>query len=369
MEFSIERAPLLRQLLHVTSAVSRSASTLPVLSNLLVELEGSLLKMTGSDLDVQMDAGCAVCSAEQAGSVTIPAHKLLSIVKALPIDVPALAFRMAKGRISMAAGSGCYTLATLPSDEFPKRENISEGMVIELSDALLRSLLSQVAYAIASNDARHYLNGALLELDGTRITLVGSDGARLAVATGTLPTPVQHPYNAILSRKAVESFLGLLQGKDDLVQLSVSEKHVQLRRADQTITSLVIKADYPNYRQVISQNLAFSVSVERNLLADAIKRSDILGSNAKIKHSVSVSIDDNLIRISSSTEDQGDAVEELPVSINGCSVRIGLNARFVIDALAALAPEVIHLRFQDGSKSIVLTDDDGNEHVIMPLRI
>lgn len=369
MEFSIERAPLLRQLLHVTSAVSRSARTLPVLSNLLVELEGSSLQMTGSDLDVQMDAGCTVSSVGQVGAITVPAHKLLSIVKALPNDVPTLAFRMAKGRISMAAGSGRYTLATLPADEFPKRENISECMVIELPDALLRSLLSQVVYAIASNDPRPFLNGALLEIDGNVITVVASDGHRMAIATGRLPQPAERPYKGILSRKAVESFLGLLQGKDDIVQLAVSQKHVRLRRADQTITSLVIDAQYPNYRQVVPQQLAFSVRMERIILGDAIKRADIVGAGATIKHSVTMTIEDGLIRIASSTKDAGDAVEEIPVSINGCAVRIGLNSRFITDALAALGSDFIYLRFQDSSKSIVLTDDDGNDHIIMPLRV
>jgi DNA polymerase-3 subunit beta len=354
MRFSLQREVLLKPLQQVVNVVERR-QTLPVLANLLVAVDGGKLSLTGTDLEVEMIARTEVEQAED-GETTIPARKLFEIVRALP-DGSRLAFALNGDRVTVQAGRSRFTLATLPSKEFPSIDDLELVERITVPEAALKELIERTAFAMAQQDVRFYLNGLLFDLRENALRCVATDGHRLALCEAALPDGAKTRKQIILPRKGVLELQRLLEGGDRELELEVGRNHVRVRREDVTFTSKLIDGRFPDYEAVIPIGADKEVRMEREVLRAALQRAAIL-SNEKYR-GVKVEVSPGPVRSVAHNPEQEEAVEEI------------FNVTYLLDALSALREDHVLLNLRDANSSALVREAGHNRsrHVVMPLRL
>ena len=248
MRFSLPREALLKPLQQVVGVVERR-QTLPVLSNLLVNVGAEGVSFTGTDLEVEMVARTAAENLG-AGEITIPARKLFDICRALPDGVK-VKVEQSGERVSVSAGRSRFTLSTLPASEFPVIESIELVERISLPEATLKDLIARTAFAMANQDVRYYLNGLLLDVRDNVLRCVATDGHRLALAETRLETRISTRRQIIIPRKGVLELQGLFESGEGLVDLELGRNHLRLTRGGVTFTSKLIDGRFPDYEAVI----------------------------------------------------------------------------------------------------------------------
>jgi DNA polymerase-3 subunit beta len=366
MRFSLNREQLLKPLQQVVNVVERR-QTLPVLSNLLVQVNQDQLSLTGSDMEVEMIARCAVDNA-QPGDTTIPARKLFDIVRALP-DGCTVSIALNGDRATLTAGRSRFTLACLPAKDFPAQDSFDAIERIRVPESALKELIERTAFAMAQQDVRYYLNGLLLDLRDDVLRCVATDGHRLALCDAPLPSPVQTRKQIILPRKGVLELQRLLEDGDREVELELERNHLRMRREDVTFTSKLIDGRFPDYEAVIPIGADKILTLGRDDLRSALQRASIL-SNEKFR-GVKLEVSPNRLQIVAHNPEQEEAVEELEVDTHVDGLSVGFNVNYLMDALGALRGSEILLCLRDGNSSCLLrdTENDRSRHVIMPLRL
>lgn len=366
MRFSLPREALLKPLQQVVGVVERR-QTLPVLSNLLVNVGAEGVSFTGTDLEVEMVARTAAENLE-AGEITIPARKLFDICRALPDGVK-VKVEQSGERVSVSAGRSRFTLSTLPASEFPVIESIELVERISLPEATLKDLIARTAFAMANQDVRYYLNGLLLDVRDNVLRCVATDGHRLALAETRLETRISTRRQIIIPRKGVLELQGLFESGEGLVDLELGRNHLRLTRGGVTFTSKLIDGRFPDYEAVIPIGADKVVRVGREELRFALQRAAIL-SNEKYR-GVKLDVSPNRLRIVAHNPEQEEAVEELEVTCSVAELSVGFNVNYLMDALAALSGDEITLSLRDAQSSCLLrkVDSDDTRHVVMPLRL
>jgi len=366
MRFSLSREAFLKPLQQVVNVVERR-QTLPVLANLLVQVEGGRLSMTGTDLEVEMIARSAVEDA-QDGETTIPARKLFEIVRALP-DGARITLSLAGDKVTVQAGRSRFTLATLPGNDFPAIEDLELVERVRVPEAALKELIERTAFAMAQQDVRYYLNGLLLDLRDSALRCVATDGHRLALCEAALPAPVQTRKQIILPRKGVGELQRLLEGGDREVELEIGRNHLRMRREDVTFTSKLIDGRFPDYDAVIPIGADKEVKVDREVLRAALQRAAIL-SNEKYR-GVKLEVSPGQLRIVAHNPEQEEAQEEVEAQTKVDNLSVGFNVTYLLDALSALREDEVVLNLRDGNSSALLREGshERSRHVVMPLRL
>lgn len=366
MRFSLSREVFLKPLQQVVNVVERR-QTLPVLANLLVSVEDGRLSMTGTDLEVEMIARSEVEDAEN-GETTIPARKLFEIVRALP-DGSKVTLTQTGDKVTVQAGRSRFSLATLPSRDFPAVEDLDLVERIRVSESALKELIERTAFAMAQQDVRYYLNGLLLDLRESSLRCVATDGHRLALCEAELPEGAQTRKQIIVPRKGVLELQRLLEGGDREVELEVGRNHLRMRRTDVTFTSKLIDGRFPDYEAVIPIGADKEVKVDREALRAALQRAAIL-SNEKYR-GVKLEISPGQLRIIANNPESEEAQEELEAETKIDNLSIGFNVTYLLDALSALREEHVILNLRDGNSSALVREasHDRSRHVVMPLRL
>ena len=365
MRFSIQREALLNPLQQVAGVVERR-QTLPVLANLLVQVDQGRLTLTGTDLEVEMRASVAVDAAED-GATTIPARKLFDIVRALA-DGARLDVKLNGDRVAVLAGKSRFTLATLPPEEFPTIDEIELVDRIQLPEATLKELMERTAFAMANQDVRYYLNGMLLDLRDAGLRCVATDGHRLALAETRLEKKAGNARQIIIPRKGVQELLGLFAGEGEAT-VEFARNHLRVRRNDVVFTSKLIDGRFPDYEAVIPLGADKVLLLDREALRAALQRAAIL-SNEKYR-GVRLEVSPNRLRIVAHNPEQEEAVEELEAETSVNELSIGFNVGYLLDALASLSEERVRVQLRDAQSSCLLqgAEHDGVRHVVMPLRL
>lgn len=366
MRFSLSREALLKPLQQVVGVVERR-QTLPVLSNLLVEVRGVELSLTGTDLEVEMVARAVVEDAED-GETTIPARKLFEIVRALP-DGCRVTVIVKGDKATVSAGRSRFTLATLAANDFPSVDALEGVERVSLAEGLLKDLIERSAFAMAQQDVRYYLNGLLFDLRGDSLRCVATDGHRLALCEAALPGGSLTKRQIIVPRKGVLELLRLLEGSDRLVELELARSHLRMRREDVSFTSKLIDGRFPDYEAVIPIGADKTIEINREVLRSALQRAAIL-SNEKFR-GVKLEAAPGLLRIVAHNPEQEEAHEELEVATTIDGLAIGFNVTYLLEALAALKGEAVLLNLRDANSSVLVRekDSDRSRHVVMPLRL
>jgi DNA polymerase-3 subunit beta len=354
--------------LQAVSGIVERRHTLPILANVLLRKTGHSLEFTTSDLEIQVRT--AVDLGGDAGNfnTTVGARKLIDILRSLPAD-QVVTLSAAQNKLTLQAGKSRFTLQTLPPDDFPLvNETVDFGPAFSVPQKTLRELLNQVHFAMAVHDIRYYLNGILFIAEGQQLTLVATDGHRLALAQATLDNAVPK-QEVILPRKTVLELQRLLRDEDTPIEMQFAGNQAKFSFSGMEFVTKLVEGKFPDYNRVIPKNHKNSVVMGRMPLLSSLQRAAILTSE-KFK-GVRINIEPGTLRIASSNAEQEEAKEELEIDYNGDAIEIGFNVTYLIDALANMNSEMIKLELQDTAASALFTvpDQPGFKYVVMPMRI
>jgi DNA polymerase-3 subunit beta len=313
--------------------------------------------------------GSIATDVAQEGEITVPARKLVDIVRALP-DGASISFSVQDDKATMAAGRSRYTLSTLPASEFPATDRVETLEDLVLREGALKKLLDRTAFAMANQDVRYYLNGMLFDFNGGRLRTVATDGHRLAVCDHDGEVPVDGERQIIVPRKGVMELVRLLGDADDTVTLSLGRSHIRLVKDGTTFTSKLIDGRFPDYEAVIPAGADKQMLIDRELFTLALQRAAIL-SNEKYK-GVRLEAANSSLRIIAHNPQHEEAVEEIEAELkNFDQLAVGFNVTYLLDALMALDSDTVSLELKDANSSCLVAspDSDLNRHVVMPLKL
>ncbi|MBH1637249.1 DNA polymerase III subunit beta [Stenotrophomonas maltophilia] len=366
MRFTLQREAFLKPLAQVVNVVERR-QTLPVLANFLVQVQNGQLSLTGTDLEVEMVSRIAVEDA-QDGETTIPARKLFEIIRALP-DGSRITVSQTGDKITVQAGRSRFTLATLPSNDFPSVDEVEATERVAIGEATLKELIERTAFAMAQQDVRYYLNGLLFDLRGDALRTVATDGHRLALCETDLAKPSGSKRQIIVPRKGVTELQRLLESGDREIELEVGRSHVRVKRDDVTFTSKLIDGRFPDYEAVIPIGADREVRVDREALRASLQRAAIL-SNEKYR-GIRVEVSPGNLKISAHNPEQEEAQEEIEADTTVSDLAIGFNVNYLLDALSALRDEEVIIQLRDSNSSALVRESSSEKsrHVVMPLRL
>ena len=362
----INRSVLLKPLTNVTGIVERR-HTLPILSNLLLEANNNKIQLTATDLEMQISLSID-SHTQEALTTTISAKKFLDICRALPEDSE-IDLVSKDSRMTVKAGKSRFNLQTLPAADYPVMTKVNgDSVLIQLPQIELKRLLRQVEFAMAQQDIRYYLNGLLLEVDGNKLNLVGTDGHRLSFTSATLNQSYEK-NNVILPRKTVIELIKLLEDNDEEVTIEIAAGQVNFAFGEMRLISKVIDGKFPDYNRVIPTAHSNTFTVNRMAILTAMQRASIL-SNEKYR-GIRMVLSHNNIKLISTNTEQEEAEEELEITYAQESLDIGFNVTYLIDVLNNTQQENINFSFADANSSclITLSEDDDYKYVVMPMRI
>ena len=367
MKFVISREALIKPLQLVAGVVERR-QTLPVLSNILLVAEGNQLSMTGTDLEVELVGRVELEEPAEAGSVTVPARKLMDICKSLP-DSAIIELTLTGQKMVIKAGRSRFTLSTLPAAEFPNVEDSPEAFELTVSQSQVRHLIDQTGFSMAQQDVRYYLNGMLLEVQDNTLRAVSTDGHRLATSITDVETNSSGQHQFIVPRKGILELARLLQGGDEEVRMVVGANHIRAHAGDFTFTSKLVDGKFPDYQRVIPQGGDKFMLGTRQELRQVFSRIAIL-SNEKYR-GVRLSLTSGYLQVMANNPEQEEAEETVAVDYDGDSLEIGFNVNYLLDVLSIVNSEVVRFTLSDSNSSALVEglDDGGSLFVVMPMRM
>lgn len=367
MQFTISREALLKPLQLVAGVVERR-QTLPVLSNVLLVLADGQLALTGTDLEVELVGRVAVDDEVQAGEITVPARKLLDIVKSLP-DGARIDFSLDNQRVTIKSGRSRFTLTTLPASEFPAVEDGPNTLSFALQQKQLKRLIDAVSFSMAQQDVRYYLNGMLLEITADFVRSVATDGHRLALCTLHTPVEGASQRQAILPRKGVMELVRFLGDSEQPVTVMLGSNHLRALTDDFTFTTKLVDGKFPDYERVLPRGGNNLIHAERNELRQAFSRASIL-SNEKYR-GVRLILEAGQLTLVANNPEQEEAEEIVTIDYNGNAFEIGFNVSYLVDVLNALSSDSVRISLADANSSALVEAADGSDamYVVMPMRL
>ena len=370
MELVVRKNDLLRELQLFQGIVERK-NTIPILANVLLEAKGEEVRFLATDLEVGLRSKCAA-SVAKSGALTLPAKKFYEIIKSLPeTDV-----RIAedKGGVKVAADRFDSRMQTLPREDFPTLPEGGGAATATLPRASLKEMVAKTQFAITGEDTRYFLNGALFALRPDSMSLVATDGHRLALIT--VPREGKggkdgEEIKAILPKKTLGELARLLSEGDGDIRYERGENHLFFDVGGRMLISRMIDGQFPAYERVIPKGNDKHIEFERDRLTNAVKRVALM-SNERSR-AVKFQIEKGKVDVTSSSPELGDAKETLSVEYSGAPMQICFNAQYVLDFLAAVTTDVVALDLKDEVSQAVMgpVGADGYEYtyVIMPMRV
>lgn len=366
MKFSIQRETLLQPITQVVGVVERR-QTLPVLANFLISAQGNRLSVTGTDMEVELITSVEA-DVQQEGEITVPARKLVDIVRMLPEGVNITAV-LEGDKLTVSSGRGRYTLATLPAGEFPATDQVETLEIIKIQEDILKNLLDKTSFAMANQDVRYYLNGLLFDFHSGQLSTVATDGHRLAVCDLVADLGVTEERQLIVPRKGVLELSRMLSDSEDTVELALGKNHVRLVKGSAVFTSKLIDGRFPEYSAVIPKGTDRHIKIDRAAFTQALQRASIL-SNEKYR-GVRLEASDGAVKIIAHNPQHEEAIEELEAELNFDQIAIGFNVTYLLDALTAIEAENVLMELKDANSSCLISAESGgtDRHVVMPLKL
>lgn len=367
MQFTITREQLLKPLQQVCGVLS-SRPTLPVINNILLEIEGDRLSLTATDLEVELTT---VATLEQAvdfaGKFTIPAKKFLDICRSLPED-SSISVQFEEDRALVRAARSKFNLATLPASDYPNLIDWKPEVDFSIEQSTLARLIDATQFSMANQDARYFLNGMKFETEGNLLRTVATDGHRLAVCTMALNQELL-THSVIVPRKAVLELSRLVAVSDETVRLEIGTSNLRVSMNGVVFTSKLIDGRFPDYRRVLPRNADRILEAETEVLKRALMRAAIL-SNEKFR-GVRLALSENLLKITANNPEQEEAEEIIDVAYQSPEMEVGFNVSYLLDVLNTLKCERVRFNLVDASSSCLIEDCDNStaEYVIMPMRL
>ena len=354
--------------LQAVAGIVERRHTLPILANVLIRKTAENLEFTTSDLEIQVRTNAELGGDTGNFATTVGARKLIDILRSMPADQNVTLTANAN-KLTLQGGKSRFTLQTLPADDFPLVQEAADfGPMFSVPQKTLKGLINQVHFAMAVHDIRYYLNGILFVAEGKSLTLVATDGHRLALAQATLDVDIPK-QEVILPRKTVLELQRLLKDEDTAIEMRFAGNQAKFSFSGMEFVTKLVEGKFPDYNRVIPKNHKNHVTLGRAPLLASLQRAAILTSE-KFK-GVRVNIEPGTLRIASSNAEQEEAKEELEIDYGGDAIEIGFNVTYLIDALSNMSVEMIKMELQDTNSSALITvpEQTGFKYVVMPMRI
>ncbi|MCX8516566.1 MAG: DNA polymerase III subunit beta [Rhodoferax sp.] len=354
--------------LQAVAGIVERRHTLPILANVLLRKSGGSIQFTTSDLEIQIRTTAELGGDKGNFTTTIGARKLIDILRTMPTD-QTVSLESSQSKVIVKGGKSKFTLQTMQAEDFPLvQESAHYGPAFSVPQKTLKDLLNQVAFAMAIHDIRYYLNGILFVAEGKQLSLVATDGHRLAFSSATLDVEVPK-QEVILPRKTVLEMQRLLSDAEGDIEMQFASNQAKFSFQGIEFVTKLVEGKFPDYNRVIPRNHHNKITVGRAAFLSTVQRAAILTSE-KFK-GVRLNIEPGSLRVASSNAEQEEAVDELDIDFNGDSIEIGFNVTYLIDALANMTQEMVTLELADGNSSAVLTIPDipSFKYVVMPMRI
>jgi DNA polymerase-3 subunit beta len=354
--------------LQSVSGIVERRHTLPILANVLIRKTGTSLQLTTSDLEIQIRTTAELGGDTENFTTTVGARKLIDILRSMPGD-QVVSLESSAAKLILKGGKSKFTLQTMPAEDFPLvQESANFGPVFSVPQKTLKGLLSRVSFAMALHDIRYYLNGILFVAEGNQLSLVATDGHRLAFASATLDVEVPK-QEVILPRKTVLELQRLLSDAEGAIDMQFANNQARFSFGGMEFVSKLVEGKFPDYNRVIPKNHKNSVTLGRTALLATLQRTAILTSD-KFK-GVRLNLDPGTLRVAANNAEQEEAVDELDIDYDGDSIEIGFNVTYLIDALGNMSQDMVKLELSDGNSSALVTlpDDNQFKYVVMPMRI
>jgi DNA polymerase-3 subunit beta len=354
--------------LQSVAGIVERRHTLPILANVLIRKTGSQIQLTTSDLEIQIRTTAQLDGDEGNFTATVGARKLIDILRSMPSD-QTVSLESSQNKLILKGGKSRFTLQTLPAEDFPLvQEAANFGPVFSIPQKTLKALLSQVSFSMAVHDIRYYLNGILFVAEGKQLSLVATDGHRLAFSSATLDVEVPR-QEVILPRKTVLDMQRLLSDKEGAIDMQFAGNQAKFSFEGMEFVTKLVEGKFPDYNRVIPKNHKNIITLGRTTLLASLQRTAILTSE-KFK-GVRLNIEPGTLRVASNNAEQEEAVDELDIDYAGDAIEIGFNVTYLIDALANMNQDMVKIELADSNSSALLTipDDAAFKYVVMPMRI
>ena len=370
MRVTIERSAFLRALNHVQSVVERR-NTIPILSNVLLQATGGELKLTATDLDIEIVESVAAMVATP-GAATVPAHMLYDIVRKLP-DGAQLELDQGgdANRVNVFTGRSRFSLQALPPEDFPDLATGEFPNTFLISAGDLKGLIEKTRFAISTEETRYYLNGIYFHevTAGNLLRAVATDGHRLAQAQIPRPDGANGMPGVIVPRKTVLEVVKLLEGVDAEIEVALSASKIRFTAGGLTLTSKLIDGTFPDYERVIPRHNDKVLEIDARTFASAVDRVSTISMEKG--RAVKLHMSAGKLMLSVNNPDSGSAEEELLCSYDADAIEIGFNARYLLDVAGQVKSEAIVFNLADAGSPTIVRDpgDEQALYVLMPMRV
>ena len=362
MRFKVEKNKLINAIQTVQNVIT-TKSTLPILSNILIEVQAGVLKLTATDLDIGITCVIPV-DMQEAGAITIPAKRFSDIIKEFPLEVINISTKK-NNQVTIDSEMCQFKIMGLIKEEFPKLPEFKDQKVIKIDQGVLKQMLILTAFAVSLDETRYVLNGILFKINKNSLTLVSTDGKRLAVAERKLVVESDLEISIIVPLKTIQELNRNLKDEGEL-SLVVSSNQAFFDLGSVGIVSRLIEGEFPDYKQVVPPASENRMKVVRSQLLLAVKRAALLATPDY--QAVKLEVFKNKLVISKSTPDVGEFHEELTVEYQGKELVIGFNPIYLIDILKNLNEEAVSLEMVDGEKPGVIRLN-GYVYIVLPMRL
>jgi DNA polymerase III subunit beta len=366
MKFTITRENLQQGLAAVGASIP-TRTTLPVLSNILLEASPDGVQLSGTDLDIAVTLRVPA-EVEEPGAITVPAKKLQELARELP-EHPARITTTGE-RFELVCGKATFRLNGMPRDEFPTFPQVDFSSSWRISGALMATMIARTSFAVSTEESRPILNGVLWQLADGEMRMVATNGHRLAKLSVAAEAGGAPHADLILPPKALAQVQRLFSSDED-IEVARSENHLGFRQAGIQVYTRLIEGPYPNYEQVIPRDNDRIALADKETLTRSLRRMAVVASEQT--HRVRLSFVGRALRLSVETPDLGDAHEELEVDYDGEALDIGFNANYLLEVLRYMPSDEVRLSFKAPERAATIeptTDETGNYLcLIMPLRL
>ncbi len=350
--------------LQVVQNVVGTRTTIPILGNALIQAQDGKLTISTTDLDMGIRSS-APAEVVKSGSTTLPARRLFSIIRELPASELTLEIND-ENQATIRSGSAYFKILGLSSEDFPAFPKTDGAKQFKMTQGTFRDMLRRTSYAISNDESRYVLNGVFLSFAGNKLTMVATDGRRLALVEHEMEFAKSNEVEAILPTKAVQELLRILGGEDAPLTISLAENQIAFDLGEIYLVSKLVEGKYPNYRQVIPPEAKERIVIEREVLLNATRRVALL-SNDKT-NSIRLNFSANNLDITANTPEVGEAKESLPVNYKGKEFAIAFNPAYLQDPLRAIDADEIFFDFIDELSPGVIKYSKPFLYVIMPMR-
>jgi DNA polymerase-3 subunit beta len=362
MKIKIEKESFVNAIQIVQNIVS-TKSALPILANMLLEAQQNSLRLVTTDLDIGISCVIPV-NIQEVGAITVPTKRFGDIIRELPGD-SAVVTSKKNNMITIETESCQFKIMGLPPEEFPKLPEFKDREIIKLEQLDLKEMLQLTSFAASTDESRYVLNGILLNIQHSDLTLVATDGKRLAIINKKLPNSIDKDINIIIPIKTIQELNRNLKEEGEL-SLTIGQNQVLFDLGNIVIISRLIEGEFPDYHQVIPPVSEYKMRINREEFLLAIKRAALL--TTPDYQAVKMEVFKDKLVVSKSTPDIGESSEVVPIEYKGKEIAIGFNSNYLIDVLKNLGGEVIDLELTDSEKPGVIRTD-GYVYIVLPMRL